>query len=468
LKAFKTISFSESIEPKNALAILLVVGTIFRGFIALEQPAVLWPDSQAYYEFALRIAKNLDFSTYPIYRTPLYPTFLALFFQFGDGPAVGRAIIFAQQCIGLLTVLFFYLSALRVSSRTVAFFSALLFCIYPLQLYYEVVIQSEVLFSFLFYVSVYYALASFEERSRRAAILVGVLLGIAALARPTAQFLPFCLVPAYFVLTRSFVRSVTLGLIVLASSTLILSPWFCWNKVHKGYWGLSKELGLSLYHRVIDVDKLHPPIEEVQPEIRNIYLKTKDRGRVSYFTVWHSLLRSGQTEREADSLMTEISLAALRTHPRDYFWTSLRTVRGFFFAAANSVSICENPGHTVLCSDRPSRPALAFPKNLDTGYSMVHRFIAVYFRSPAKLVDVFSVGAIFWMTLLFFTGTSKRPEYLFFLILVLYFASLTSLLNREEDRFRLPIDPLLIFFCIDGLARLASYFRKRFLSDIFS
>jgi hypothetical protein len=70
-------------------------------------------------------------------------------------------------------------------------------------------------------------------------------------------------------------------------------------------------------------------------------------------------------------------------------------------------------------------------------------------------MGVVNAVALCWLIAYLFYGGTRRMEYLFILLFILYFSSLTAIFNREEDRFRLPVDPILLFLFFDCICHAA-------------
>jgi 4-amino-4-deoxy-L-arabinose transferase-like glycosyltransferase len=87
-----------------------------------------------------------------------------------------------------------------------------------------------------------------DERSWRWAVLAGVALGLATLARPILPFLAV-LLPIWFLLRRSLVQTITRLAVVALISVLMLVPWFIRNyAVYDQFVAMSVTTWANFYH----------------------------------------------------------------------------------------------------------------------------------------------------------------------------------------------------------------------------
>lgn len=435
--------------------LLLLLAALLRLLLTLGSSAVLWPDSFAYYRSAALMAKQGNYVWHEIYRTPLYPFFLSIFLSFGESQAIGNLIILAQRCLGLGAVLFFFLSARRLFPPLVAFAASLLFSAHTLQLYYETVVQTEVLFIFLLSVLLYLTLNLLDKRTIPCAIALGLCAGLLTLARPIGQPVLLLALCALALELKNIRRFLVLAAITLCSCFVLLLPWMLVNKQHYKFFGVSQDLGLNLFHRVIDVEGLEPPAESKYPMVREIWKKVEAQPGVTYFKVYHSLIRKKVKPFAADRMLSQVALEALWANPSSFPWTSLRMFGELFLSPRKSVFLCPTDTGPLLCvPKRLSKQLPAFsgpPQNLSPS---VQRIIDWYFRHvelPMGLISVLAfLGMLRW-------GKQKgfEPRFLFLLGLVLFFTGISALLNVPEDRFRLPIDAILLMFAIEALRQSA-------------
>lgn len=131
-------------------------------------------------------------SDYP----PGYPVYLAANFGLADllGVARGSMIIATNILSMALSCLLVLRVAESVFNEEVAVFSALLWITYLFNLWLVKQPNSEVPFILLFYSALWFFLRGVNHGKQASFVTAGALLGVAALVRPIAVFLPFMLV----------------------------------------------------------------------------------------------------------------------------------------------------------------------------------------------------------------------------------------------------------------------------------
>ncbi len=122
------------------------------------------------------------------FRAPLYPYFLALIYRLSDGSYFAPRLV--QSFLGALTAALTYLTAFQLTKRRAAgWFAGLGAALYGMLVYFDGELLVETLFIPLLLGSIYtYARLRAHPRSS-ALILPGLLLGLAAITRPSALIL---------------------------------------------------------------------------------------------------------------------------------------------------------------------------------------------------------------------------------------------------------------------------------------
>lgn len=159
---------------------------------------------------------------------PGFPLFLAGSYAIADALHVDRMNLVIGANLGLMTVacILVFATARRLFSPAIAAFSALLWSTYIFNLWLIKQPNSEVPFLPLFVGAVYSLIVYFEKPQLRIVALCGLLLGLAALIRPTV-----ILLPAVFSAIICFRRGphvnkrtvAALALVIAFASTIL--PW---------------------------------------------------------------------------------------------------------------------------------------------------------------------------------------------------------------------------------------------------
>ncbi|HOC17784.1 MAG TPA: glycosyltransferase family 39 protein, partial [Vicinamibacterales bacterium] len=261
-----------SIERQDLrpLAVLVAFGVLLRVTVLLASTGILWPDTGLFVGSARSLLTDQPFSLH-VYKTPLYPLFLSVFMWFGETHITGQAITVTQQLMGLASTLVFYLVARQVFGRTVALWSSLLFSAHTLQLFYELSVLSEALFVFLLAILIHQSMKAMRNPTWDTAAFVGLLSGLATLARPVAQ--AFVLVILAGVILGSGWRSqlrraLAAGVVMVVAYSAVVTPWMYVNFRRLGYFGVSLGHGFGLLTRVFMIDQAEPVPDTRYPDVK--------------------------------------------------------------------------------------------------------------------------------------------------------------------------------------------------------
>jgi hypothetical protein len=449
-------------QKTSALGILILISLVVRVIMTLGTYGILWPDSIIYYNTARSILSQFSLSPHLIYHTPLYPLFLALFLYFGATVKIGTFILIAQHILGILSTLFFYKIARKTFDPTVAFYSSLLFTLHPFLLYYEIVIQTEVLFIFFLSLTLYYSLNTLEKNSWKGYPLLGVLYGLLTLTRPVAQFFILSLPFAIWFKTRRVKKIFFPSILAFAAYLMVVFPWMFVNHKTYGFWGLSRGQGLGLFYRVLDLDGLSPVENTRYPLIKQIYEEERSRKAIVYYEVKNRLtFRLGYSELKADELLFSFALETLRAHPYLFAINTLKQFYETLTVPAYSIHICFSKTIPNLCCKWTKGFSVgAFP-NTPTDHFPTIKWGIYYFVTEGSM-NMKGV-LIFCLLGIIFYFAHKRDSKAYGVLLgmtILYFTLMPSVFNSPEDRYRLPIDGLLFMFAVEGIYRLIPYLER--------
>ncbi|MFN8388810.1 MAG: glycosyltransferase family 39 protein [Bdellovibrionota bacterium] len=440
----------EQIRVLHIVLLLVALGS--RAVLFLSQGGVLWPDSLAYLEWARRIASHGDFAYHPVYRTPGYSTFLALFLLAGSTPSIGKAIVAVQYLLGVGSALLVFAIAQRLTSHRAAFVAALVFAIHPLELYYETVIQSEALFVPTLLLLIYCAIRSLEEPSVVAFGTLGALSAGVTLVRPLAQMLILIMLAFYCFRPAPQLSRRIAAATLLGSYVLFLLPWLVSNQLNYHFFGMTKDIGLNAFHRTFDGDGLAPSGDEFA-ELRAIAEREKEKGKQAYFTVVSRMRKDDLSYQEIDRAMLKFATSAIREHPLPYLRNSAEYFLSFFLWPYDSVTFSTKTSPAFLTSPQgawirspefPNQP----DKDVPALRSLVEKYYAIFPIRPWLISAFAAVGAL--------VGARRSGAvslHLFLATVAAYFALLVSVFNKPEDRFFLPILPLLLILaaaCFGG------------------
>ncbi len=258
-----TVSKSAKSSRRYWLVAALVVALVLRlgAAIGWEQHVCAkkfaFPDSYSYWYLAGQIARGQPYQfggrDARVFRAPLYPLVLAVFFRARGGneppvlwPRLGGAVL------GLFAVGGVSWLAIRLFSPRAGVIGAWLAACYPGAIGMSIFILSEAVFVPLMIAQLAFWVAAWQSRTSTATVLwslsAGLCGGLATLARPSwLLFVPFALVVA-LVWSRHRRRQLATGALVLAATAATMSPWWVRNYYAVGTWvPTTLQLGASLY-----------------------------------------------------------------------------------------------------------------------------------------------------------------------------------------------------------------------------
>jgi 4-amino-4-deoxy-L-arabinose transferase-like glycosyltransferase len=407
---------------------------LLRAVLQVTNGLVMWPDAHAYLVSALRMASRGDFLTHELYRTPLYPMFLSPFLSlFGVTQTAGMMIAAAQHALGIAAAVALYFFTRRNFGPRPAAAAAIGAAFLPLQLYYEHVAQTEALF-----IPLLIALVLVSTRDRAPslghALVLGVTAGLLTLARPIGQYLLIIAAGAWvWQFGRKAAPQVLVSLAVFAG---VLWPWVLVNKATHGVATVSGDLGLNLFHKAFDVAHLAPVDDDRFTRVAELYRKRAEGTQVTYFSVYDDLLHRGRSAATADAVMKRYALAAIFAHPFAYIQNCAVTFVRLLFVPRNSIKVTRR--HFRVMSKDPQFLGLGGAPSA-RGTFIPGLLYDLSFVIEPLLVLLAAAGALHLTKDRAWTPARAVP-----VLMALYLFAVTAAFNREEDRFRLPADLLLV------------------------
>jgi hypothetical protein len=444
-----------------AIAIIVAVGVVVRIFMMLGSDAILWGDSAVFID-AFGAIRSGRFFDHDPHRTLLYPYFLTAFLIWSGEPPMDQIIVGAQHLLGVMSAVCFFLAGRQVFGSRIALAGALLFTVHTTQLFYEISILSEVLFTLVLAASLVPMVAFVTKPSLRGAIVVGLACAALTLTRPVAEF--FFLVPlvAGIVVLKHwrerFKVAAALGLTVAA----ILLPWAGLNLRQFGFFGVALGRGFGMCIRVFDIDRLPPPTHTKYPAVKNALERALGTGGLSPATfVRDDLRRQQYSTAQADAMMNGFAMEAVREHPWRFAINSVRQWGIQLGGALSDEAICASAQGPYVCSPRTQghavEPFLNRPRYAD---EPVRPWVVAYIRHGQIPMDVVLALAIFGLV----AYVAERPPHVmagvFLALVVAYFTFLPAFGQSPQDRYRVPVDALLFMFAVLGLTRLAGNLRN--------
>ncbi|WP_156807363.1 ArnT family glycosyltransferase [Effusibacillus pohliae] len=245
------------------------MGAVLRYLWIVKIPNPPIMDFLGYYKTALSFYRHqgLAVDGEPAgYVGIMYPLVLGCYFLL-----VGHSDVFTAKVFNVIIstaslVVFFFMMRKLLPNRRLAMAGYLILALLPNYIAYNSVLGSEILFTFLFAVTLWISITKVDNRWRYP--LLGILCAVTALTRPFFLAYPAVLVMLHWIQTKSLKRSVAMAASVFVAMALTLSPWIYRNyKTFDAFIPVSYNGGVNLFINN-NSDNLHGgymPLEKVTP-----------------------------------------------------------------------------------------------------------------------------------------------------------------------------------------------------------
>jgi hypothetical protein len=447
-------------RPAIAIGVILAVGVVVRIFMMLGSDGILWADSDVFIDTfgAIRSGRLL---AHDPHRTLLYPYFLTAFLIWSGEPPMDQIVIAAQHLLGVMSAICFYLAGRRVFGSRIAFAGALLLTVHTTQLFYEISILSEVLFTLVLAISLVPMVAFVAKPSVRGAVVTGLACAALTLTRPVAEF--FFVVPlaASMGVLRSWRERLKVAAALAITVAAILLPWASVNQRQYEFFGVALGRGFGMFIRVFDVDRLPPPPQTQYPDVRAALDYAFQNNQFSPATfVYAELGRRRYSTVEANAMMHGFAMEAVKQHPWRFALNSFKQWGLQLGGSFSDETICPSAQGPYVCSPRTQghgrHPFINRPRHAD---EPVRPWVVAYIRHAQIPMAIVLALAIFGLI----AYVAERPPQvmtgLFLAQGIAYFTFLPAFAQSPQDRYRLPVDALLFMFAVFGLTRLARQVR---------
>ncbi len=373
----------------------------------------------------------------PYFRAPLYPYIVGLFYSiFGEGPF---PVIIYQNLLGLLTVTLTFFYARYLFSERIARIAGFAVAFWPTLFYFEgelMITTTSVFLSTAAIISLHLAL---ERGRRRGFLLAGLILGLAAIARPT--ILPIVLVvPVYywFKRSRTSVRPravLRYALLYIAGIAIPIVPVTVRNAVVADDMVLiSSQAGANFYignsKRADGLTVAMPaygPIYEAGEYNDNIYTQSKSVAR-------YKLRRDDLKDSEVSSFWVKETLGEIGSNPARFVILIAKKFYYFWHGQEifNNKSLYYAAEYSVLMKILLWKNLLNFPSGIMFPLMLAGIVIAIRQRREV--------------------GVPLANLILYSLVVTLFFVC---------SRFRQPIIPVALIFAAFAADYIVAHFKSR-------
>lgn len=199
-------------------------------------------DFQYYHELAIQIAHGGIWGD--TYTSVGYPIFLAAFYKvFGANIFVGKIV---NLVLTLLSIILFKkildFTSMGEKNKFIIF---ILFAFFPSTIFYNTILGSEILFTFLMLLITY---LFFKENFKFKYIYIGILVGINTMVKPFFIVYFFAIFLYKVIFKENILKTIKDSLVILVIALLVLAPWVYRNTKYNGeFTFVSNNGGIVLY-----------------------------------------------------------------------------------------------------------------------------------------------------------------------------------------------------------------------------
>jgi hypothetical protein len=442
-------------------------------FLSAGQPP-LYLDALGYWQLGAQMAAGdpclrIDPGAY---RTPGYPAFLALCqVAFGADAMIAAAAV--QQLAIVAIALITGLICGRLSGSRVGVLAGLavsLFCISRNCI--AAYLLSDTLFCLTLAILFLGLVAWFDRPTRRWAAVIGLLLGVGILLKPSVQLLwvPLLAAMALRLYQQKSLRSLGVhGTCLVLAMAALVGPWCLRNQLLFGRPFLTRSLGRQLWDASLSGEISRNPLCPMPldfsdgPKSVQVLEKAQahDVDPHETFRVYDVLRQSGYSELEADALMESVTLEAIRQQPlrfaktRAYWsllfwitpaellrWEAGNTQRGEFSVGEH---LPPNVGCSYMDQQTWCSPRLA-------AWQQVFMQCCWW---PSRWLYAAAAIATFWSGITLLRNPERRMLVVALGLVLLYFTVTTALFAPPVYRYRMVLEPLMIAIVVSGLLETA-------------
>jgi len=228
-----------------AVCVIIVVGFFLRAESMMRTHVIqpLSHDAGQYYQYAYNLRHHHIYSSVKAYsderhatispdaiRSPGYPLFLALFAYDLPGEKIYNHILWSQVVLSTLTILFSFLLFRNFLSDVWALAATAFIVICPHLIVANSYILTETLFCFLIVVLSWVSSLFLKKPTIRVSIIMGALIGSAALVKPALNFFPIVML-ILMVVWYGRKKGIKWFVGIFIGFVLLFSPWVVRNMI---------------------------------------------------------------------------------------------------------------------------------------------------------------------------------------------------------------------------------------------
>jgi 4-amino-4-deoxy-L-arabinose transferase-like glycosyltransferase len=405
------------------MIILFLVGLLVRTGYIFVSKSYISPKDVEYGTIARNIVNGTGFARAIVpgeavrltsSHAPLYPLFLALFYQFGIKPTSFLIIQLIQALLSALVIVLSYKIALLIFSKKVAALTAFGVTFYPPFIYYCAKLVPTTFFLFLLSLTVFLIL-SFKRHNWPLNILTGVVFGLTILCDPLAFTLYPALVIWYFLRKDFNLKKLFLTIII---SILTIIPWTLRNYiVHKEFIPITTQFGVNFWIG------------------NNPHATGTDYYRVYSIKDENYILMTQTLPRK-----TRLELTNMNEIEQSRFYMK----EGIDFINQNPTKFLELLGKKFYYYWWMAPPGINASKDVAK-----HKYLLIIFYLPTLILGIYGI-------LMSLKHKNIRMISLI-IMLIIFIPSVYAIAHTGLMRYRLPLEPFLIMFAAFAIFNLLEW-----------
>ena len=405
------------------------------------------PDTASYMQVSATLAETGKFSkpdlvsgreTPYAYRMPLFHVMIAgLIKVFGPAPArpLAAADLLLSAATALFAALFFYVLAGPELALAAGYLAAL----NPNSVFNSLLLLNDSLFAFFTGLMLLAGLQALKRRSGASFFVWGLAIGACSMVRPIMKF--YWAAPLLLVFTPFFAAALKekarLALLCALGAAVLLLPWSLRNFHELGFFGLELNQGVNTLWSTSDLVKPSTP-EEYRADARLAKMRDITAASPSPLDAEDNIRKTmGLSMPEVSAGMTRLGTETILRNPLKFFIRVLR----------NLVNITTSPNSVMELAARLAGKGPGYFPDIRTALENGYIAAAAVNLGPRLVLLVICwllapAGAfMLWRG----AGADGKIKLLLPVSLILYTLLLTPLV-AGYDRYRLPLDPLLLGF----------------------
>jgi hypothetical protein len=282
------------------------------------------PDSWAFNHFVNELMKN-NFNDYVGERTPGYPY---LIYILNHDKIM---VVLIQMLMGIITAVFWFKTLLHLNfSKIVSFFVTVFYSLYLQNFFFETFILAETFMLFLNSIIFYFLLNNyFEKKQILVEIILSILIAILILVKPFFIFYPFLIFALYLLKNFSFMKLVSVKLILFILPMYAYISWCSFVEEKIGYFEPTAYFGLNLAQNCLYFVEKGPKEYDfiIKPYVkyRDEMIQNGEDASMAVWKVWGGQHLAPKYTKFADVThqFGKYAKATIASNLGDYFYYSI-------------------------------------------------------------------------------------------------------------------------------------------------